>query len=145
MESKQPQEDFVCCFERKHTRAAQPVYLVRIFLSIRYCAQNAELLPIAMHAENSVMIHANGFLLPLKPRTFSNTKTKTLIWIKKARNSNDMSPQYRTPGIGGTCHIRFPDNSYSWIIARKSSSDKIGIPNSLAFRSLDPAFSPTTT
>lgn len=32
-----------------------------------------------------------------------------------------------------------------WIIFRKSSSDKMGIPSSFAFRSLEPAFSPTTT
>ena len=32
-----------------------------------------------------------------------------------------------------------------WIIARKSSSLRIGIPSSLALRSLEPAFSPTTT
>jgi hypothetical protein len=31
------------------------------------------------------------------------------------------------------------------IIFKKSFSDRIGIPNSLALRSFDPAFSPTTT
>ena len=35
--------------------------------------------------------------------------------------------------------------AFYWIIARKSSSLRIGIPSSLALRSLEPGFSPTTT
>ena len=34
---------------------------------------------------------------------------------------------------------------FYWIIDRKSSSLRMGIPSSLALRSLEPAFSPTTT
>ena len=60
----------------------------------------------------------------------------------------------------GTAHRPFPTNHYAiwgrlihfetapyfyWIIVRKSSSERIGMFNSRALRSLEPAFSPTTT
>ena len=53
-------------------------------------------------------------------------KKKTLIYNKTPRNI-------------------FSGEFYYFIISKKSSSVRITIPNSFAFFSLEPAFSPTTT
>lgn len=120
-------EEQICCFAKELSDPAPIVKTVRNSRMDKSSVPEKDYAFPKASAGVSVMTHASGFLKKQKPWTFQNTTMRIF--------------PYNTGGQPVRADLPLIYLSKS----RNSSSVKMGIPNSLALRSLEPAFSPTTT